>query len=369
MTQIADVEIQQPDAVPRSVEAPASLGTTARSQPGPGSQQSISLYELAPVPTERSRGAGRWWSLARPAACFLILFVGLLFATAMLFVRVVGVLAATNFLQAGERGFSFELLFKALGIVALTQLPVALAMVGFLLSTRAVRPRMNLTEPDGVAARLPAGLRLEPALQAATAVKLWRCEQEQSGIHKERFGAQASIYGVLTSLLLVLATAVAVNYWSPAHRTRAWEGAFLLSTAAMSAVVVGFGRDFGRMLARVARRDISASMMAMASRNVLLALVLLGGSELAGLHPVVISILAGALAAIFGERVMELITHRLALLFGFNLESRNAALALSEIDGLGPEDAARLSEEGIDSVHALAFASTARRSNVVGRET
>jgi hypothetical protein len=34
------------------------------------------------------------------------------------------------------------------------------------------------------AARLPAGLRLEPALQAATAVKLWRCEQQQSGIHK-----------------------------------------------------------------------------------------------------------------------------------------------------------------------------------------
>jgi hypothetical protein len=49
------------------------------------------------------------------------------------------------------------------------------------------------------AARLPAGLRLEPALQAATAVKLWRCEQEQSGIHKERFGAQASIYGLQRS--------------------------------------------------------------------------------------------------------------------------------------------------------------------------
>lgn len=313
------------------------------------------------------------WDLGKRTLAMVLLWLGLAATCAMLFFRVNGILAADP--VHNTHVFSHKTDFISLGIVALAALPALLTYIGRLAAARAVRQTVNLADPEGMKpgmlssrVDIPAALKLVPAVQARAALRIWLSEQRQLRFRTERFELQAHLFGVIASLLLAVCAALA----AVAVRAVPPPGPQLMlcvvPCAVIAAVVVSFGRDFGRMLSRVARRDISASMMAMASRNLLIVIVAAcilrslvaiapGADET---HPFIWSILAGALAAMLGDSAIDAIKERLALVFGVKLPDKNRAVPTTAIDGLSEEDIARLQEEGIDSVHALAFASTAR---------
>jgi hypothetical protein len=71
-------------------------------------------------------------------------------------------------------------------------------------------------------------------------------------------------------------------------------------------------------------------------------------------------LLIGVAVALIGERMLRVVTNRAASLLGLEGFATPTAGDLNAVDGLSDEDAARLAEERIDSVHALAFTPTAR---------
>jgi hypothetical protein len=71
-------------------------------------------------------------------------------------------------------------------------------------------------------------------------------------------------------------------------------------------------------------------------------------------------LLIGVAVALIGERMLRVVTNRAANMLGLEGFAAPQSADLEVIDGLSEEDAARLSEERIDSVHALAFTPTAR---------
>jgi hypothetical protein len=66
------------------------------------------------------------------------------------------------------------------------------------------------------------------------------------------------------------------------------------------------------------------------------------------------------LVALIGEGVLSQITSRAAAAFNLQVAQRssNGSAELLAIDGMTEQDILRLAEEGIDSIHALAMAST-----------
>jgi len=72
------------------------------------------------------------------------------------------------------------------------------------------------------------------------------------------------------------------------------------------------------------------------------------------------ALLIGIGVALMGERILRVVTNRAASLLGLEGFASPEPGNLNIIDGLSEEDAARLAEERIDSIHALAFTPTAR---------
>ena len=76
------------------------------------------------------------------------------------------------------------------------------------------------------------------------------------------------------------------------------------------------------------------------------------------------SILLGAAVAVLGDRITLALNQRAAATLGIALPERSERNALHQINGLEDEDALRLGEEGIDSVHALALCATPKTMTV-----
>jgi len=70
--------------------------------------------------------------------------------------------------------------------------------------------------------------------------------------------------------------------------------------------------------------------------------------------------LLGAAIGLLGDRIFGEITERAAGVLGMHAPAAQRPSDLHEIDGLNEDDVVRLGEEGVDSLHALAFVPTAR---------
>ncbi|MBN1203349.1 MAG: hypothetical protein JXB05_00305 [Myxococcaceae bacterium] len=211
----------------------------------------------------------------------------------------------------------------------------------------------------------------------------WEYEREimEGSIH--RMGRHAAILGFLASCILITCSAIWV-----AERD---YPALAVATAA----TISFTLHQGQIFFRSASNDATARMMARASRTLLIvsicalffgALFLEGSERPAeaaaseeiaapreapppGNTPPPVAnplsgrtgaLLIGIAVALIGERMLRLVTSRAASLLGLEGFSSPVVSDMSVIDGLSEEDAARLAEERIDSVHALAFTPTAR---------
>ncbi|MCS6912625.1 MAG: hypothetical protein RMK29_20550 [Myxococcales bacterium] len=140
-----------------------------------------------------------------------------------------------------------------------------------------------------------------------------------------------------------------------------------MAVTVAAAAGASFMINLGRILVRTARQDASARLFAWAARAQLLLVVasVLGISVLmhSGEVPVRTAqgfVGIGVALALFGERVLQGLADRAARAMGLPQMRVQSASDLHLVEGLSEEDMVRLSEEGVDCIHALALASTAR---------
>jgi hypothetical protein len=212
----------------------------------------------------------------------------------------------------------------------------------------------------------------------------WEYERElmEGSIH--RMGRHAAILGFLASCILITCSAI----WVTEHDYPA--------LAVGTAATISFTLHQGQIFFRSASNDATARMMARASRTLLIVSIcalFFGALFLEGTPPPATEVatsadfaapqeaprpgntappvdnplsgrtgalLIGIAVALLGERILRLVTNRAASLLGLEGFSVPMVADMTVIDGMSEEDAARLAEERIDSVHALAFTPTAR---------
>lgn len=200
------------------------------------------------------------------------------------------------------------------------------------------------------------------------AVSFWDHERHQLDALRWRFRLHGAFYGFFASLSfaipLVVAPDVIVNPRGALDGAGAWRSA---AVAVGTAAIVCFVRDLARMLVRAANRDSSSQMFAWSLKRlfvILAATVLLsclqGFSDLKMelFHSPIGHVLMGAGVAVLGERGASSVTERVGKALGSAPPKRQPGEDLAKIDGLEEDDVGRLAEEGIDSIHALAFYST-----------
>lgn len=202
----------------------------------------------------------------------------------------------------------------------------------------------------------------------------WEYEREimEGSIH--RMGRHAAILGFLASCILITCTVLLITERD------------YIALAVGTAATISFTLHLGQIFFRSASNDATARMMARASRTLLIvsvcalffgALLLesdaqvgisssseppsTGGAPVGNpLQGETGALLIGVAVALMGERILRLVTHRAASLLGLEAAAVTKSSDLNLIEGLSEDDAARLAEERIDSIHALAFTPTAR---------
>jgi hypothetical protein len=256
-------------------------------------------------------------------------------------------------------------------------LPFALSYTSFLSAKgRINRLRFDLHQPP--ASPDPSVQRILTSVHES-----WAYERRRFRSALAKTGTHALVFGLTTTLVLALGFVVyqqSVNafpkpwlFEKGASTLSAEMMSFrmraLVAVACASAAIAGFLLSFARILVRLANQDFNARMYSWACRATFFVLVatvvattLLARSR--GSTPLIEypheAVLLGATIAVFGSSVLELIANKAAGVFGLNTESTRRASDLLNIEGLTPDDIERLAEEGVDSLHALAFVPTAR---------
>ena len=212
--------------------------------------------------------------------------------------------------------------------------------------------------------------------------RLWLIESRHAAQAQHRMMQHACLYGFATSAIFAWGL-LANNNASLACQTR------MMAIAAASAAFTSFSVSFGRLTVRASIRDTSARMFAYALRALILSVVaavlllavlwhhgtsvaapasdsilLLKDSAVLAAQPFkgpTSYMMLGMVVALIGEGVLSQLTARAASAVSLHVAQRSTdgTKELAAIDGLTEQDILRLGEEGIDSIHALALASTA----------
>jgi hypothetical protein len=277
-----------------------------------------------------------------------------------------------------------------LGILVLCSLPALLTTcVSLLIERRMLRGDFAFV--------------VDPTLEADQKVLVghvrqnWEYERAIMEGSIQRMGRHAAILGFLASS--IIATCVVISM-TASGSDAAWSR---MALAVGTAATISFTMHLAQIFFRSASNDATARMMAWASRTLLVVSVCAlffsalgdsllpassagGGGEpappgqAAPPEPVAPpeppaqatptspnplsgrtgALLIGVAVALLGERMLRSVMNRAAGILGVDGLAPAQPGDLSAIDGLREEDAARLAEERIDSVHALAFTPTAR---------
>lgn len=271
----------------------------------------------------------------------------------------------------------------ALAMVALSATPLILSFGAALIAKWQQSPRARHCF-------VPEGEKPEPEWTArerqwkTEAVqriqKLWVLEARRALQAQHRMIQHACMFGFATSALFAFGL-VMNNSANLPIQTR------MMTVAAASAALTSFSMSFGRISVRASIRDTSARMFAHALRAVvvsaLAAVLLVTLMWHHGAAPQVADcvskgakdgtllseqpfksptsfMMLGMMIALIGEGILSQIVARAATATNLSLAQggSDGARQLVAVDGLTEQDVLRLSEEGIDSVHALAMAST-----------
>jgi hypothetical protein len=194
-------------------------------------------------------------------------------------------------------------------------------------------------------------------LECAENVKnSWQYESVGKDRGLTRAGNYSHIFGLIATLSLVSAALMIMRE----PKTHPQLG--FIALALGSAVFTSFLLEMGIILVRISNNDVSARMFAGAIRTLLAVilsamflpafLIAINESHVKGnLGAAVLGIAIG----LMGRQALALVTSRAQALLTKNTVSPEQTNDLVKIDGIKADDIERLSEEGIDSVHALAL--------------
>ncbi len=206
-----------------------------------------------------------------------------------------------------------------------------------------------------------------PAHVVDAVQKAWSYERDRYRRSLKRAGWYASAFGTVATLLLAVAALLAK--WR-AHVVRALDdgaSAGMLDAAVLglavsvgAAVTTAFAIHFVRILVRLSSHEINARGFSWATRAVVLIAVADAGLLIAlqAWDAPGKAVLLGIFVAVAGEHAIGGLLERAPKVLGL---ARPDARAPSPLLGLmPPEHVERLEEEGILSLHDLAFTPTAR---------
>ncbi len=175
------------------------------------------------------------------------------------------------------------------------------------------------------------------------------------------FGSMASIVIEFCAISYIIVRTVGKHGYSADQ--------VALTVGVGTSALVYFAVSFGNFLQRASNLDANARLFAGACRNLLLVIpssffligIMCSSAALKELCSNDFgAALVGAAIGLLGDRIFGEVTDRAANFLGVKNLTPQHTSDLRQIDGLNDEDVARLGEEGVDSVHALAFAPTPR---------
>lgn len=278
-----------------------------------------------------------------------------------------------------------DALILATTLWAVAAMPLLLSFGAALISKWQQSPRARhrfVAEQERTGAAWTARERIWKTEAAEGISKHWLIESRHAAQAQHRMMQHACLYGFATSAILAWGI-LSNNSDELTCQTR------MMAVTAASAAFTSFSLSFGRLTVRASIRDTSARMFAYALRALILSVVaailmiallwhhsqapapvttdgvaavkdaaILAAQPFKG--PTSFMML-GMVVALIGEGVLSQITARAASAMSISTTARSSegAKELAAIDGLTEHDIVRLGEEGIDSVHALAMASTA----------
>lgn len=250
-------------------------------------------------------------------------------------------------------------------LAVLVALPnVMLIIVARMLLYRFSRRQFSLAwqvDPDDPL-RIPADAR-------ARCDSTWQYESQRAQIrYQSGLLPQVAVFGLLASAMLAFCILgihlpphqLFPNTGGPTPVWHIWVAWSVLSTATTS-----FMLSIGRILVRIAGNDATTRTFADAARSYGLCVVsagLLACLTVSSTDPesAQASIAMGIAVGLLGDRAFVAVSNRAAALLGTEVETVDPGLGIRNIEGIGAEEAQRLQEENITSVHALAFSPAPR---------
>jgi hypothetical protein len=271
-------------------------------------------------------------------------------------------------LHSADTGSHSGLVWMTLGPLALTvlcALPLVLmyCIKSLIVGSLDARTRFHVSS-------WRAGADHAPGDRATNeASRLWQHEIDQFTRRNLRLWRQGSFYELFCVLVFSLGAVILVGR-AKHMGTGQLDPLGAVALAVTSAAVFSFLGEAGRMIVRVARRDASERMLAWATRRLLVVvtgaalvctLVITGNfgnmARGQGAAGVFFWVLLGAGTAVLGDRATMAVNDRVARIFSVTAPARRDE-GFKLVEGLCDDDLDRLAEEGIDTVHALAFYST-----------
>jgi hypothetical protein len=185
----------------------------------------------------------------------------------------------------------------------------------------------------------------------------WEYEKDRILRLQCRMVLQALIFADLATFALMCA-ALAASAWQTADGTP--RG---LACSAAAAAAAAFLFNLGRIMLRISGGDVTARAFSWAIRSVALVViadlglcVLLQAEVTDATHAMLLGLFVGAT----GDHAIEFLLDKGAKVFGTGSGEAPKASPLLDIEGMTKVHVDRLEEEGIVSIHDLAFAPTAR---------
>jgi hypothetical protein len=226
-----------------------------------------------------------------------------------------------------------------------------------LLSFKLQNEKLEIVVPSGC--RLPASLDY---IAIASEVRvIWRSEEARLSQAIERGGDYAHLFGLIASAIVSASVLLYVERVTALQITK-------LAVTVGVASIVAFGLELGRIVTRLSIGDASPRMFATATKGfcgtvlsgLFLSLLFTFTGETKLSSTLLGCALLGAAIAIVGDRALDYVSGRAATLLTVKTPTPGQIADLQSINDLTNTDVARLAEEGIESIHGLAYCPTPR---------
>ncbi|HET9621235.1 MAG TPA: hypothetical protein VFP84_07710 [Kofleriaceae bacterium] len=191
-----------------------------------------------------------------------------------------------------------------------------------------------------------------------TALAAWGYERDRIGSLQDRLVLQALAFGTLTTFGLLCCVLVL----SSANADSS-DAAVVYAYSVIAATATVFLSNVARILLRISGGDVTTRTFSWAIRSVILVIVadlglaIVLGSQIDGARP---AVLLGLFVGATGDHAIQFLLDKASKAFSVGVSRQQEPSPLLAIEGITDEHVSRLEEEGLISIHDLAFAPAAR---------